>query len=102
MMKNYKSLLAGALLLATLSSAAFADSFNLTIGTPPPAPVVEAIPVAPGPDYVWRPGYWRWVDERHVWIPGHYAQPPHPHAVWEAPRWDHHEDGYHFQEGHWK
>jgi hypothetical protein len=23
--------------------------------------------------YVWRPGHWRWVNGRRVWIHGHYA-----------------------------
>ncbi len=103
MMKS-KTALATALLLATLAAPAFADSLTLTIGTPPPAPIVEAVPPPPGPpeENVWRPGYWRWVDERHVWIPGHWAHRPTPKAEWEPPHWDKHDDGYHFQEGHWK
>ena len=103
-MNKVKSFLAAALLVGALASPAFADSFSVTIGNPPPAPIVEAIPAAPGPMdmYVWRPGYWRWVDERHIWVPGHWAQRPHPHAEWEAPRWDHDGDHYRFYEGHWR
>ena len=82
----------------------FCDSITLMIGTPPPAPVVEAMPVAPGPqeDYAWRPGYWRWIDERHVRISGDLAHRPHPKAEWQEPRWEKHPEGYHFEEGHWK
>jgi len=36
--------------------------------TPPPAPA-EVIPVSPGPDYYWAPGYWGW-DNGWIWIGG--------------------------------
>ena len=35
---------------------------------PPPAPA-EVIPVAPGPDYYWAPGYWGW-NGGWIWIGG--------------------------------
>jgi len=104
-MKIYKSALVIGLLTLMLAAPAFAQvGIELSIGTPPPAPIVEAVPVSPGPTdlYAWRPGYWRWIDERHVWVPGHWAKRPHPGAEWESPKWDHHDDGYHFHEGHWK
>jgi len=37
----------------------------------PPAPE-EVIPVAPGPDYYWAPGYWGWNDG-WVWIGGRWC-----------------------------
>ena len=102
-MNKYTTGLGAAILMLTLATPVFADSFSLVIGTPPPAPIVEAIPAPPGPDaeFVWRPGYWRWVDERHIWVGGHWARRPHPQAVWVAPAWEHGPDGYHFHEGHW-
>ncbi len=36
--------------------------------TPPP-PQTEVVPVAPGPDYYWAPGYWGW-DNGWIWIGG--------------------------------
>jgi len=30
----------------------------------PPAPQVEVVPVGPGPDYVWMPGYWYLCQQR--------------------------------------
>ena len=102
-MKKVQLALATAMLLSVLAKPVFAAEIVLSIGTPPPAPIVEAVPPAPGPDsdYAWRAGYWRWVDERHVWIPGHWAKRPRPAAVWIAPAWEHGPDGYRFHEGHW-
>ena len=102
-MNKYTTAFGAAILALTLATPVLADSFSLVIGTPPPAPIVEAVPVAPSPDpdWVWRPGYWRWIDERHVWIPGHWAHRPHPQAVWVVPAWEHGPDGYRFHEGRW-
>src|SRR6185503_19844670 len=38
--------------------------------TPPPAPApqVEIIPVFPGPDYVWTPGWWSWNGGAWIWF----------------------------------
>src|SRR5689334_11713104 len=48
-----------------------------------PQPQVEMVPVAPGPDYAWAPGYWSvGVGGGWVWIGGHYVVRPRPHAVW--------------------
>jgi len=59
---------------------------------PPPAPE-EVIPVAPGPDYYWTPGYWDWNDG-WIWIGGgwglgrgygwggHYGRGAYGHGAW--------------------
>jgi len=47
-------------------------------GQPPP-PEVESIPVAPGPDYYWAPGYWGW-DAGWIWIGGGWY--PHGYYGW--------------------
>ena len=95
------------LLLASfmLPNAAYARAdAEVVIGTAPPAPIEEAIPVAPGPagEWIWHPGHWRWIDERYLWVPGHWAHRPHPHAVWVAPAYVQQPGGYVFVEGHWK
>lgn len=69
---------------------------------PPPPIRAEVIGVAPGPGYIWINGYWGWRGSRYVWVPGYYARPPHPHAVWVAPRWEHDRGRYRFREGHWR
>jgi hypothetical protein len=35
-----------------------------------PAPLAEAMPVAPGPDYYWAPGYWSWNGAAWIWSYG--------------------------------
>jgi hypothetical protein len=35
-----------------------------------PAPLVEAVPLAPGPGYQWMPGYWVWGNSGWVWVYG--------------------------------
>jgi WXXGXW repeat (2 copies) len=69
----------------------------------PPAPIVEAIPVAPGPDYFWIGGHWHW-NGGWVWIGGHYDRHPHfhPGGYWEAGHWAHHGNGWVWHEGHWR
>ena len=53
-----------------------------------PAPLVETIPVAPGPTYHWVPGYWMW-NGRWVWVRGRYVVgvvvPAMPAAIVETP-----------------
>jgi hypothetical protein len=41
---------------------------------PPPPPRVEYVPVAPGPAYVWMPGYWSWHGRGYGWRGGHWAR----------------------------
>src|SRR6266850_3537073 len=67
----------------------------------PPADVVEAVPVAPGPEYVWVPGYWAW-NPGWVWIGGRWVIRPHPGAVWVRGHWGSHGRGYVWTRGHWR
>lgn len=69
----------------------------------PPAAVVQVRPVAPGPRYVWVPGYHRWDRRAYVWTPGTWIVPPRRHAVWVSPRWVHdRRHGWYFVAGHWR
>lgn len=52
----------------------------------PPAPYVEAIPVAPFVGAVWVGGFWDWSGGRHVWRPGHYEH-PRPGFTYRQPGW---------------
>ena len=68
----------------------------------PPALQVETIPVAPGPEYVWTPGYWSWSVGRWVWVGGRYLSRPRPHAIWVGGHWARHGRGYVWIGGHWR
>ena len=94
-----KGLLVG-FLGAILSVSAFAADVVVRIA--PPRPVIETRVVAPGPGYVWTPGYHRWDGRAYIWVPGAWVMPPHAHARWVAHRWEHRNGGYVLREGHWR
>jgi hypothetical protein len=94
-----KGLLAG-FFAAILAVNVFAADVVVRIA--PPRPRVETRVVAPGPGYVWTPGYHRWDGNAYVWAPGGWVQPPRPHARWVAHRWEHRNGGWVMVEGHWR
>jgi len=47
------------------------------VGVPAPAPIVEPVLVAPGPDYLWVGGAWVWFGDRWVWHHGYWHRPVH-------------------------
>jgi hypothetical protein len=67
----------------------------------PPAPRVEVIGTAPSPGYVWMPGYWNWVGDRHVWVAGRWSPPKSGHH-WVADQWVRQGDGWRMKSGHWE
>ncbi len=64
--------LIGSLLIAVLLSGCTAVVNTQPL---PPAPRVEVIPVAPGPEHVWVPGHWSWraAHGEYVWVSGHWT-----------------------------
>ena len=68
----------------------------------PPPVIVERRPPSPGQGRIWIDGYWNWNGQRYVWEPGHWAVPPHGRAVWVAPRYEKHEQGYRYMPGQWR
>ncbi|MGH7484266.1 MAG: YXWGXW repeat-containing protein [Vicinamibacterales bacterium] len=69
----------------------------------PPAPIVERRVVAPGPGYVWIPGYHVWDGRAYVWRGGRWDRPPRAGGRWVAPRWVHNRrNGWYLVEGHWR
>jgi hypothetical protein len=68
----------------------------------PPAPIVEARVVAPGPGYVWVSGYHAWNGRAYAWVPGRWARPPRPRAVWVPAHWQRDRRGWFLVEGRWR
>lgn len=97
MKKSVCAVLLGAALFAGSALAA-----DVIVKEAPPRAVVEKRPVAPSHDHVWVAGYHKWDGHAYVWVPGTWELPPHPHAVWVAPRWEHRNGGYVFVAGYWK
>ena len=69
---------------------------------PPPRREVIIERERPSAEHIWIKGYWRWHEGRHVWVSGHWEHPPHAHAKWVEPRWEHRHEGYVFIEGFWR
>ncbi len=92
------------LLLAFASVALVVGSANaqVVVRVGPPRPIVEERVVAPGPGYIWQPGYHRWDGNRYAWTAGTWVLPPRPHAVWVPHRWVRRGGGWVMVEGHWR
>jgi hypothetical protein len=96
---------AGVLLVTAtvaVSPACAAPRGRLYVRVGPPAPIVETRIVAPGPEYVWLPGYHMWNGSAYAWVPGRWDRPPRPRAVWVAGRWVRERRGWYFADGHWR
>jgi hypothetical protein len=74
----------------------------VVVHRPLPAPLVERIPIAPGPDYVWIGGYYDAFGDDWVWVPGGYVLRPRPGVVWVAPHYEQHGGEFHYSRGHWR
>jgi hypothetical protein len=69
----------------------------------PPAPIVEGpYGVAPGPDFIWVPGFYDWDGGSWAWRHGGWRRRPHPRDQWVPPRWEHQRNGYRRTGGGWQ
>ncbi|HEY7290289.1 MAG TPA: hypothetical protein VH583_10680 [Vicinamibacterales bacterium] len=91
-----------AALAAVASPGCASPSGRVYVHVGPPAPIVEARVAAPGPGYVWLPGYYRWNGAAYVWAPGRWERPVRPSARWVPGHWVHEHRGWYFAEGHWR
>lgn len=92
------------LIAGALAFAAPAFSQAVEIHVRPPRAQREVAPTRPHAGMVWQKGYHRWDEptSAYVWTPGTWADAPHPHAKWVAPKYVHKKDHWEFQEGHWR
>ena|SRR5690348_7251506 len=68
---------------------------------PPRAPH-ESRPRSPGRTYIWIEGYYQWNSTAYVWVPGHWAQRPHPKAHWRKGGWHRGNRGWYWVDGRWE
>ena len=87
---------------ATACASAGPRRSRVYVRVGPPAPIVETRVVAPGPGYVWIPGYHTWDGRAYVWRPGHWDRGPRASARWVPARWVHDRRGWYLVEGHWR
>ena len=86
--------------LAAPASAAPRARVFVRIG--PPAPLVEARIAAPGPGYLWVPGYYTWDGSAYIWTAGRWTLRPRKGALWVPGHWQRERRGWFFIEGHWR
>jgi hypothetical protein len=96
----------GVLLLAvsglSLSTASFAQiGIGISVRLGPPALPVYAQPIAPGPGYLWTPGYWGWNDDGgYYWVPGTWVVAP-VGMLWTPGYWGFAGGLYGWHPGYW-
>ena len=81
--KTWFALIAAAFVM---TAASVADAQRIRVTVAPPAPRVEAQPVAPWGGAVWQPGHWRWTGRSWTWRPGRWVRQRRGYAYAE-PRW---------------
>lgn len=68
---------------------------------PPPPPYAESVGPAPGPGWVYVPGYWTWTGRRYVWVDGNWRRPPRQGHIWVSGAWVAHSGRYRYLPGRW-
>lgn len=90
-MKVFTCLLNAACLFTTLSLAGCVITFEETAtiaeieieNPPPPAPTEAAVrPDRPSRQHVWVRGHHIVTSGTWIWVPGHWAKPPHRGQTW--------------------
>src|SRR5262245_8234426 len=76
-------------------------STYVSITIAPPALPVYAQPIAPGPSYIWTPGYWAYAPDGYYWVPGTWVLAPFPGALWTPGYWGWSNGFYVWNAGYW-
>ena len=86
-------------ILATAVSSWAGVFVSVAVG--PPALPVYVQPVAPGPGYIWKPGYWAWGPDGYYWVPGTWVLPPEVGFLWTPGYWGFSAGLYNWHPGFW-
>ncbi|MDE2070043.1 MAG: YXWGXW repeat-containing protein [Gammaproteobacteria bacterium] len=93
--------LLGAPLLVASGSAAAQVSVGISVHIgPPPLPLYPQ-PFAPGPGYLWTPGYWAWGPNGYYWVPGTWVLAPRVGFLWTPGYWAWRGGLYWWHPGYW-
>jgi hypothetical protein len=76
------------------------EALEETTQAPPALPEYDQ-PPAPGPGYMWTPGYWAWGSYGYYWVPGAWVEAPYYGALWTPPYWGWYGGRYRFHHGYW-
>lgn len=90
-------------LLPPSARAAVNVDIGISVGVPPPVLPVYVQPIAPGPGYIWTPGYWAWDPSYndYYWVPGTWVMPPQIGLLWTPGWWGWSNGYYRWHPGYW-
>lgn len=88
-----------ATLLPTAASAEVSVGVSVAIG-PPPLPYYPQ-PIAPGPGYIWTPGYWSYGPDGYFWVPGTWVLAPEVGLLWTPGYWGWNAGYFVWHRGYW-
>ncbi len=76
---------------------------GIYVNLAPPSLPVYYQPSAPGPDFIWMPGYWAWGPGGYYWVPGTWVLAPQVGLYWTPGywAWDPYCGCYDWQDGYW-
>jgi hypothetical protein len=87
--------------LSSPSSAQIGIGIGISVHIGPPALPVYEQPIAPGPGYLWTPGYWAWDDDGgYYWVPGTWVVAPIG-MLWTPGYWGWNNGLYAWNAGYW-
>jgi YXWGXW repeat-containing protein len=90
-----------AILLVAFPSASSAQvSLGISVHIGPPALPVYTQPLAPGPGYIWTPGYWAYGPDGYYWVPGTWVFAP-VGMLWTPGYWGFAGGVYAWHAGYW-
>jgi hypothetical protein len=87
-------------LISTLSPVPASAGVFVSISVPPPPLPVYVQPFAPGPDFIWAPGYWAY-DGDYYWVPGTWVRAPGVGLLWTPGYWGWNDGFYVWHTGYW-
>jgi hypothetical protein len=90
----------GIAILLLLPGASF-GAVSISVGIAPPPLPVYTQPEAPGPDYIWEPGYWAYGPAGYYWVPGTWVLAPEPGLLWTPGYWAFVNGSYVWNPGYW-
>ncbi|MGH8307018.1 MAG: hypothetical protein ACRER0_01960 [Gammaproteobacteria bacterium] len=91
----------GGSMLAVPSVASAQLSVGINVGyAPPPLPAYPQ-PFAPGPGFIWAPGYWSYGPYGYYWVPGTWVLAPAVGLLWTPGYWAWNGGYYWWHAGYW-
>jgi hypothetical protein len=82
-------------------AAGMTDDTDTEADQPPPDLFDYDQPFAPGPFFLWIPGYWAHNPSGFFWVPGQWSRAPYYGVLWTPPYWGFSNGRYRFHSGYW-